>query len=224
MGPLMSWLKSLPKPVGILTFDDKLAERLLSACRWSELPVPTVIAVLGIGNDDLICQLTWPTLSSIDVPSERIGFEAAEMLERAMRGSTVPCPHRKLLPVGITLRGSTASLAVQDPLIRSAAQYIREHAGQSIGVRQVARVLDVSTRTLDRRFTLALGRTVHQELIDVRMQQACKLLSETLQSVDDIAAACGYGAASSFSRAFHKHAGCWPTEYRNRMHPRGVSS
>jgi LacI family transcriptional regulator len=216
MGPLIAWLESLPKPVGILTFDDKLGERVLTACRWADLSVPDQVAVLGIGNDDLISKLTWPSLSSINVPAERIGFEAAEILDRAMEGKPIDEPRRKISPTDVTLRGSTASLAVQDTMVESAAAYIREHAGEAIGVEHVARAVGVSRRTLDRRFTKALGRSVHEELAAVRMQNACVLLSDSLDSVASIAVACGFGTAASFSRAFHRQMDCWPTEYRNR--------
>ena len=217
MPPLMAWLRSLPKPVGILTFDDKLGERVLTACHWSELAVPEQVAVLGIGNDDLISKLTWPPLSSIDVPAERIGFEAADILHRAMSGMPIEEPQKKIPPTGVTMRGATALLAVEDLLIESAARYIREHAGEMIGIEHVARFLGVSRRTLDRRFERALGRSAHEELAAIRMERARLLLSESQETVTRIAAACGFLTAASFSRAFRRQTGCWPVEYRNRV-------
>ena len=115
------------------------------------------------------------------------------------------------------MRGSTEVLAVQDRLVESAAQYVREHAGDAIGVEHIARAVGVSRRTLDRRFAQALGRSVHEELSAVRMQNACVLLSESQKTVAGIAAACGFRTAASFSRAFHRKTGCWPIEYRNRV-------
>ena len=216
MKPLLTWLESLPKPAGILTFDDKLGERVLTACRWAGLSVPGEVAVLGIGNDDLISKLTWPSLSSINVPAERMGFEAAEILDAAMEDSSAPEIRRKIPPSDVTMRGSTASLAVQDTAVAAAAGYIRAHAGDTIGVDHVARAVGVSRRTLDRRFVQALGRSVHEELAAVRMQNACALLADSVKSVAEIAEACGFGTAASFSRAFRRQVGCWPTEYRNR--------
>ena len=202
---------------GILTFDDKLGERVLTACRWSDLPVPDLVAVLGIGNDDLVSKLTWPSLSSINVPAERIGFEAADILDHAIRRRRIKRPRRQLPATGVTMRGSTDVLAVQDELVESAAQHVREHAGEAIGVEHIARAVGVSRRTLDRRFAQALGRSVHEELSAVRMQKACVLLSESQETVASIAAACGFRTAASFSRAFHRQNGCWPIEYRNRV-------
>jgi LacI family transcriptional regulator len=201
--------------VGILTFDDKLGERVLTACHWAELAVPGQVAILGIGNDDLISKLTWPPLSSIDVPAERIGFEAADILRRAMAGMPIEEPRKKIPPTGVTMRGATALLAVEDPLVESAARFIREHAGEVIGIEHVARFLGISRRTLDRRFERALGRSTHEELAAIRMEKARLLLSESQDTVARIAAACGFLTAASFSRSFHRQIGCWPVEYRN---------
>lgn len=217
MRPLTAWLESLPKPVGILTFDDKLGERVLTACHWAGLSVPDQVAILGIGNDDLVSKLTWPSLSSINVPAERIGFEAADILDHAMRRKRVGEPQRHIPPAGVAVRGSTAVLAVQDTAVESAARYIRRHAGDAIGVGHVARAVGVSRRTLDRRFIKALGRSVHEELVAVRMQNACDLLAESRKTVSAIASLCGFRTAASFSRAFHRQVGCWPVEYRNRL-------
>lgn len=217
MKPLTNWLRSLPKPVGILTFDDKLGERVLAGCRWADLATPDRVAVLGIGNDDLVSKLTWPALSSINVPAEHIGLEAAKLLDRAMRGASIRRPRRQVLPTGVTMRGSTAVLAVQDTEVESAVRFIREQAGAAISVEHVAEAVGVSRRTLDRRFARALGRSVHEELNAVRMQNACEMLGETLTTISRISEACGFATAASFSRAFRRHVGCWPSEYRRRV-------
>ena len=215
--PLVGWLQKLPKPVGILTFDDKLGERVLTACRWADLAVPDAVAVLGIGDDELMCEVSWPSLSSISCPTSRLGYEAAEMLDQAMNGQRPAQRVRQIPPTGVIVRGSTDMLAVADPLVREAVRFIRTHAGEAIGVKHVAAAFDVSRRTLDRRFEDALGRTVHDELTGVRMQIARSLLTDSLRTVSEIATACGYETGPSFSRAFRQHAGCWPTEYRNQV-------
>ena len=118
------------------------------------------------------------------------------------------------------MRASTDMLAVADTRIHSAVEFIRKHAGEAMGVKQVAAALVVSRRTLDRRFADALGRTVHHELTGVRMQLARNLLTESAQTVAEIAIACGYESAPSSSRAFRRQSGCWPTDYS----PPGSSS
>jgi len=213
--PLIRWLEGLPKPIGLLTYDDKLGERVLTACRWAKLAVPSQIAVLGIGNDDLMCEVSWPSLSSISFPILRLGYQAAEMLDRAMNGQPIPTPRVKILPTGVEERGSTDTLAISDALVKAAVQYIRKHAGKPIGVKHVARALNVSRRTLDRRFADGLERSVHAELTAVRMQLARKLLVDSLRPIAEIARACGFTTAASFSRAFHEYIGCWPSNYRS---------
>ena len=139
--PLIRWLRKLPKPVGILAFDDKLGERVLTACRWDGLVVPEQVAVLGIGDDDLMCEVSSPSLSSISFPTARLGYEAAEMLDQAMDDRPPREPLRKIQPTEIAVRGSTDTLAVDDPLIRSAARCqvsiatCRREARTSLGVR-----------------------------------------------------------------------------------------
>lgn len=217
MEPLVRWLRTLPNPVGILAFDDKLGERVLTACRWAGLAVPGQVAVLGIGDDELMCEVSWPSLSSIQCPTSRLGYEAAEMLDRVMHGQRLVERVREIAPTGVAVRGSTDTLAVADPLVQSAVRFLREHAGEAIGVKHVAQAVRVSRRTLDRRFDDALGRTVHDELAAVRMQKARNLLTDTSETIASIASVCGYETAASFSRAFRQHAGCWPTEYRNQV-------
>lgn len=217
MEPLAAWLEGLPKPVGVLTFDDKLGERVLSACRLSHLSVPHEVAVLGIGNDELMCEISWPSLSSISFPTERLGFEAAEMLDRAMRGRPVRERVKSIEPTAVANRASTDLVAVEDPLVRSAVAFIREHAGEAISVQHVALAAGVSRRTLDRRFRDALRRTAHDELNSVRMQAARRLLTDSTRSVAEISVNCGYESSAAFSRAFRRHAGCWPTDYRSQV-------
>jgi len=215
--PLMNWLKELPKPIGLLVFDDKLGERVLTACRGADILVPHQVAVIGIGNDELMCEVSHPTLSSFSLPSARFGLEAAKMLTQAMTGKKIKIPHLKIQPTGIVTRGSTDMVAVEDELIKAAIRFIRTQAGNAIGVKHVAQALNVSRRTLDRRFAGALNRTIGDELKRVRMQLAQARLSDDSQSVSDVARSCGYSTASAFSRAFHQNTGCWPSEYRREL-------
>jgi LacI family transcriptional regulator len=217
LGPMMRWLRKLPKPVGLLVFDDKLGERVLTACRWARLAVPQQVAVLGIGDDELMCEVSWPTLSSVRLPTPKLGFEAARVLAAAMAGGRVRAQHIKLQPLGVVARGSTDTVAVEDSIVRSAVQFVRAEAGGLIGSEQVAAALGVSRRTLDRRFERALGRTVREELVRVRMQTARTLLADRSRRIAGVARACGYATPASFSRAFRRHSGRWPSEYREDL-------
>ena len=214
LDPLMRWLKKLPKPVGLLVFDDKLGERVLAACRWARLAVPHQVAVLGIGDDELMCEVSRPTLSSVCLPTPRLGFEATKLLATAMAGKKIRTPHLKLQPIGVVTRGSTDMVAVEDELVKSAVQFIRVQSGKLIGSEHVALAGNVSRRTMDRRFEEALGRTVRGELARVRMQTARRLLADASLTIAEISRSCGYGTPASFSRAFRQHSGHWPSAYR----------
>ncbi|OQW96317.1 MAG: hypothetical protein BWK77_05335 [Verrucomicrobia bacterium A1] len=217
LGPMMRWLRKLPKPIGLLVFDDKLGERVLTACRWARLAVPQQVAVMGIGDDELMCEVSWPTLSSVRLPTPQLGFEAARMLAAVMAKGRVRAQHLKLQPIGVVARGSTDTVAVEDAVVRSAVRFIRAEAGGLIGSEQVAAALAVSRRTLDRRFERALGRTVREELVRVRMQSARTLLADRSRRIADVARACGYATPASFSRAFRRHSARWPSEYRDDL-------
>lgn len=215
--PLVRWLKRVPKPIGLLTFDDKLGERVLNACRSAGLSVPHEVAVLGIGDDQLMCEVSWPTLSSVSLPTPRLGQEAAKLLADAIAKKAITHPHRKFQPTGVVARNSTDMVAVDDALVKSTVQFIRSRAGELIGVEQVAQALQVGRRTLDRRFMAALGRTARDELARVRMQKAQTLLADDTLAITAIARSCGYAAASSFSRAFRENFGLWPSEHRENI-------
>ncbi len=215
--PLLRWLRQLPQPVGVLVFDDKLGERVLAACRAAQLAVPQQVAVLGIGNDELMCEVSSPTLSSVSFPTPRLGYEAAHLLAQALARKKIREPHRQVQPTGVVARGSTDLVAVEDTLVKDAAGFIRAQAGNLIGVKHVAQSLNVARRTLDRRFAAALGRTAREELLRVRMNQARALLADPAQTIAAIARACGYGTAASFSRAFRQHTGHWPSAHRAEL-------
>ena len=215
--PMIAWLRQLPKPVGLLAFDDKLGKRILNACRHAKINVPIQIAVVGVNNDRLICELCWPPLSSLEIQHNRIGVEASELLDLAMQGKFVEKPHQKIAPVELVIRGSSGAPPVDDPLVKTAINLIREQAGKYVGVEQVAARLRVSRRNLDRRFSVALGRTVHDELADVRMKMARTYLADNSMKVASVAQACGFASAASFSRSFRMNFGLWPTDYRGQI-------
>lgn len=213
--PLMKWLRRLPQPLGLLAFDDKLGERVLTACHWAGLAVPDQVAVLGVGNDELMCEVAWPSLSSVSFPTQRLGYEAAEMLNLALQGRPVKPPLRQIQPAGIVARGSTDTLSLHDDFTQAVLRLVRQRYGETVGVDQIADELKVSRRTLERRFLAALGRTVHDELVRLRLQKAQDLLSGGSHAINHVAHACGYSTPASFSRAFRQLTGRWPSEYRN---------
>jgi LacI family transcriptional regulator len=212
---LTAWLKSLPRPIGIFTPGDLHAVRLLNVCRELDIAVPEEVAILGRGNDPVICETTKPTLSSLDVDSRRVGYEAAALLDRMMAGKKmkgairVPASH-------VAVRQSTDLMAIEDPDVVQAIRFIRENACENIGVPRVAQEVSLSRRILELRFQKHLGRSPKAEILRLRIETAKKLLSETDKNRQGIAHQCGFATPEYFSKIFHRMVGMTPNTFRKK--------
>jgi LacI family transcriptional regulator len=215
---IVSWLKKLPKPVGIMTCHDDRGQQVLDACRRAGLAVPDQVAVLGVDNDPNLCNLCNPPLSSIDVNPARIGYEAAVLLEKMMNGGTPPTEQILLGPPrGIAARHSSDLLWVDDEEVAASIRYIREHACEGITVRDVLSQTSNSPSALEKRVKKTLGRTIKAEIGRVRLARAKLLLTETNWPVAKIAERCGFGEPKYFSAVFHKAIGMKAMDYRRRF-------
>lgn len=211
---LIRWLRGLPKPAGVLAFDDKLAERILAACRWASLRVPEEIGVLGIGDDELICELAYPALSSVALPTKEIGRQAAELLGRLLAKKATPQRHWPMQPLEVVVRTSTERIPSTHPAVLAAVQFIRDQGHRSIGTDQIAAAIRLPRRTLERRFVADLHCTVHDFVVKVRLERAKRLLRQSDAALSEIAQTIGYNALSAFTRMFTDQTGCHPEEYR----------
>jgi len=216
---LIRWLQSLPKPIGIMACYDSRGQQLLEACRFAEIAVPDEIAVIGVDNDELLCELADPPLTSIQSNAVRTGYLAAELLERMMSGADIGGEARLIEPLGIQVRMSTDVLAVEDKLVSEAVRFIREHSHEDIQVKDVLSELSISRRMLDSRFKKALGRTPHEEIIAVKVKAIKKLLVETKLSLASIAEITGFKHTEYMSVVFMRATGIRPGQYReeNRL-------
>ncbi len=213
---LYAWLARLPKPVGVLTANDVRARHLLEACRRFELRVPDDVAVLGVDNDDLICQLATPPLSSIVQGTEEIGYQAAQALDRLMRHPNKSAVHQLVDPVTVVERASTDLVATEDHVVANALRHIRETACSGLSVEEVARAIDVSRSTLDGHFKAVLRRTAHDEIQRVQLNQIRNLLATTDLTLEEIAERSGICHAQYLAVLFKKVCGQTPGEYRRR--------
>ena len=215
---LVRWLLSLPKPVGVLACNDDRAAELLEICQFEEIEVPDRVAVLGVDNDDLLCELTSPPLSSVAFNLDEAGFRAAKLLWNLISGTTAGYHRIPLIPIGIVTRRSTDALAEEDPLVRAAIRFIRENYQRKIGVAEVARELDVSRRTLERRFAETVKRSVSEQIEFFRFEQARHLLTETEDRIEQIAEISGFSHLKPMVRVFREKLGQTPAEVR-KNHP-----
>jgi LacI family transcriptional regulator len=212
---LASWLAELPTPVGILAVNDARARHVVEACRMAGRRVPGDVAVLGIDNDEMLCELTTPPLSSVEHDTRGLGRRAAELLDDLMRGGR-PSGTVLVPPVGVTARRSTETLAVADAEIAAAVEFLRANFAGLVRVEDVARASRLSLSSLKTRFKTVVGRPVHAELQRLRLAEARRLLATTDLPVKKVASRAGFADISHFTTAFRKHAGVPPAKYRSR--------
>ncbi|WP_233903379.1 XylR family transcriptional regulator [Stieleria maiorica] len=212
---IMNWIRELPRPIGIMGCYDFKAQEVLDACRQMRVPVPTEIAVLGVDNDHLICELSEPTLSSIIPDTKQTGFEAASLLDRMMDGETITDEQPLVTqPLGVKLRESTDTVAIEDEQIAKALQFIRRRASANIRVTDVLEQVDLSRRAFEHRFKKLVGVTPHEEIQRVRMNRAKELLRDTDLTVPQIANLLGFEHSEYLGAAFKREVGVSPGDYR----------
>jgi LacI family transcriptional regulator len=217
---LVRWLKGLARPVGIVAWTTEQGRELIHACRRAGLLVPEQVAVLAADNDELLCEACIPSLSGIALTSERIGYEAAALLDRLMHGARPRKRTILIAPTGVLARQSTDTLAVDDADLARAVAFIRSHATDPIQVSDVLREVPVSRRWLERRFREVLGRGPAAEIRRVRLQRAKLLLAETDMAVPQVAAAAGFGSREYLAAAFKSQTGQSPRQYRRSTQAR----
>lgn len=212
---IMEWIRSLPRPIGIMGCYDFKAQELLDACRQLGIDVPTEVAVLGVDNDHLICELSEPSLSSIIPDTKRTGYEAASLLDRMMDGEAITDVQPMMTqPLGIQLRESTDTVAISDEKIAKALQYIRKMGSGNIRVSDVLEQVQLSRRAFEHRFKQLVGLTPHQEIQRVRMNRVQELLRETDLSLPQIANRLGFEHSEYLAAAFKREVGISTGEYR----------
>lgn len=211
----LAWLESIHEPVGVFASNDVRGQDVLNQCATAGVSVPGKVAVLGVDNDDLLCETCDPPLSSIVTPHRRVGWLAAEMLEHRMLQREQP-PLQQLPPGPVIERGSTDNLAVPDSLVQRAVERMRTPSGAAMNIAQLTRELGVPRRTLEAHFQRSLQQTPLQVLHSHRLARAVSLLVETDWTIKRIAEACGYATAPRLNDAFHRHLGRTPSEYREQ--------
>jgi LacI family transcriptional regulator len=210
---LSDWITDLPKPVGIMCCYDVMARTVIDVCREIQVPVPEQVAIIGVDNDEVLCEVSQPRLSSVALDTRRIGFEAATMLDRLIEGEEVG-RHVAVSPGGVVARGSTDTLAIEDPHVATALAFIRRYACKGIEAGDVVSRVPLSRRTLERRFSDRVGRSLLSEIHQVRFDRMKRFLSETDLKLDAIAARCGFSHTPYMAAQFRKHFGMTPGEFR----------
>ena len=211
---IAQWLASLPKPIGLLACNDIRGQQVLNAARDAGIAVPEEIAVIGVDNDEVVCDLSDPSLTSVEPDTHRIGYMAATVLDQLMRGQRKGEHKTFVTPTGVVTRQSTDILAIADRDVAAAVRFIRQHATEDISVDDVLEQVPMSRSTLERRFARLIGHTPKAEILRVRLDRVKRLLAETDYSLAAIASMTGFKHAEYLSTVFKQKTGQTPGQFR----------
>lgn len=220
-GRLRSWISRLERPVGVFACNDTSGLKLAEMCRSLAVPVPDSVAILGVDNEDILCEMASPSLSSIELDCETIGFRAAALLDGLLAGPRAAGPRaRKRIifvpPKEIVERESTQVFSCGDPIVEQAVRSIRLRAAQGATAAAILAELPASRRSAEIRFRKATGRSIREEILRVRLARARTLLHGTNLTVAAVAAECGFASAQRFHEAFRKTEGVSPGAFKKR--------
>ncbi len=211
---MAEWLTELPKPVGIMACNDDRAQHVIEACKIAQLKIPQDVSVIGVDNDDLICDACDPPLSSIVLDFERAGFEAAKLLDDFMNNKNFQPKVLTVKPTHIKVRKSTDVIATQDKELLKAINFIKQNFRKDIRVVDVVESTAISRRSLELRFREKLSRSINDEIRRIRIEHICNLLIETDLSISEIAYGLGFSSVEHISRYFQREIGKSPREFR----------
>jgi len=211
---LSPWLRKLPKPIGLMACYDIRGQQVLDACRRIGIAVPDELAVIGVDNDELLCELSRPSLTSVIPNSHRTGYQAAALLDTLMAGQPSRTETCLTPPIGIATRQSTDVVAVEDRSLAMTMRYIRDHACEGINMKDVLRAVPQSRRRLEIQFQRFFNRTPHDEILRVQLARAKQLLLQTDLPLREIAELAGFKHVEYFSVVFKQHISMPPSKFR----------
>ena len=196
--------------------DDTQANRIMEVCRVLGIHIPEEIAVLGVDNDEIICSLSEPPLSSVSLNIEKGGYEAARLIDELIRNDKVEYKDVIIHPVTIVNRLSTDIYATDNPAILAALKYIHLNLANKVSVEDVVRQVPLSRRLLEMRFRQATGKSIYQYLFDLRMERFSQLLLASDAPIAELAIQVGLPDSKNLARQFKQYKGCVPAEYRKQ--------
>lgn len=212
---LAAFLHSIEKPAAIFACNDTAGLRVTELSRRLGLQVPEDLAILGVDNEDILCELSSPSLSSIMPDCESIGHRAGQVLDSILDGAGPEAGVRiSIPPKEVVERESTRVFSSADPVVARAATFIKAHAHEGISVTDVLAATGCSRRTAETRFRDATGRSLHEEILRSRLAAAKRILASTTLPLDEVGERCGFGSLQRFHAAFRDLEGCTPGQWR----------
>jgi len=213
---MVDWLKTLVKPVAVMVCNDDRGKQLIEAAKIAGVQVPDDVAIIGVDNDEVVCDLCYPALSSIKLDNLQAGYRAAKLLDLMMDGKRPDIEEIVVQPIGIAVRQSTDIYCVPDPQVSQALEYICDHSREMIQVSDVADFVCLSKRALQLRFKNALGYSVHDRIKKEKINRMAELLTDTDMSIIEIALNLGFSNTNHVSRFFRQEKGMSPFAYRKQ--------
>lgn len=213
---IAAWIEKWQPPIGVYVGDESHGRLVAQMCHNRGWRVPEDVAIIAGWNEETFCEYLRPTLSSVEVGHERIGYEAARLLDRLIDGEAPPPEPILLPPQGLVVRESTDFYAVDDELIAAALEFISANSHLKIGPDNVARAVNTETRTLQRRFRQYLNRPIATEIRRVRLERAKRELTQSKRPLSEIAQAVGFGQAMRMYEVFRRELGVTPSQYRRQ--------
>jgi len=213
---LSDWLKSLPKPIALMTCDDNQGLHIAEAAKHAGIRIPDEVAVLGVDNDGMICDLSDTPLSSTELDAEKGGYEAARLMEQMVAEKTCYGPDIVVKATQVVTRHSTDIFASKDKYIVSGLKYIHGNLDKNLKVDQVLKEVPLSRRSLEKRFMLTTGYPVYEYIYNQRIEKFTQLLLETDMTIFEIALDLGLSDSKNIARQFKQVKGLTPMEYRKK--------
>ena len=212
--PLKAWLTEISKPCGILAANDEMGAHVLRAANELGIAVPDALSILGIDNDELICDYCTPPLASVSVPFEHAGWLAAQLLDRRLRKLLIKPETVVFGQSTVVPRPSLGRFAKRDAMVFRAIEFVRLNACGQIRVEDVTREMGVSRRSGEQRFKMTTGHSINDEILAVRLERAKTLLAEDKLPLDQIHVECGYKDGRSLRYMFRQATGMGLREWR----------
>ena len=214
---MKQWLESLPRPIGIMACNDDRSQHILEACKLTGFKVPQDVAILGVGNDKMVCELAQPQISSVSRNHENAGYQAAMLLDKMMAGKTVKNTTITVQPTHVVTRRSTDFLAINDQIALKAVRFIYKHCNEPIQVDDIVSAAGISRRKLELLFKKELNRSVLKEIKRVRTDKIAQMLIETDLSITQIALAFGFSSSAHIGRYFKEEKSITTQDYRRKF-------
>jgi LacI family transcriptional regulator len=215
---MSAWIRSLPKPIGLMSCCDLRGQHVVEACRTAEVMVPEEVSILGVDNDEPLCDITNPKLSSIAMNTKSAGYEAAVLLEKLMNGDEKPDGQKIIVdPICVITRQSSDVFRVENPDLARALHYIKQYSHRQIVVSDVVAAACISRRSLEDKFNKYLHRSVLSEIRRVRIERFAQMLLETNFSIPQIARELNFPSEENVGRYFEREKGMRPNAYRKKF-------